>query len=384
MIKSILYIFGGEVASGAEIVTERLIQQSDFRSHLFIAPGDFSTALLSKRHKYVINIVPRLKRLNRNNTSPFVFYLKALINYIIISFITWRYIKKHKINAIHCNTLGQACYLLPLVILSPIVSRNLKCVWTDHDLKYYFPIDNFLAIVCSRLYHRTFVVSEAVKKKYKRGKVSVLYNGLNCNQFKPDLTLRKQYRAKLKLNDDAIVIGNAGVMSMRKGQLNLIYATERLRYSNKDIYLLLAGKFGYDELAYNEEIKNAVDSRHIIYVGQIDDMVSFYNACDIIVSNSDIKGSEPLGTTIYEAMACEKVVIASDTGGTAEIIDDQINGYLFTADNIQSLTFILNTVIDNFDKQQSITKAARLKVIDRFNISNVFTNYRWYMASQAD
>jgi glycosyltransferase involved in cell wall biosynthesis len=379
MIKNVLYVFGGEVASGAEIVTERLIEKNGLSSHLFIAPGDFSAALIRDNKPYRINIIDKLKRLNRNNSSPLVFYFKALSKYIAVSVLVYRYIKKHNIDAVHCNTIGQASYLLPLVVCSPILCPQIKWIWTDHDLKYYFPLDNLLSVLCSRLYDITFAVSMAVKKKYKAGKkVVVLYNGLDSNKFNADLPSRKIFRTELNLPDEAIVIGNAGVMSSRKGQLNLINAFSALKKPN-NTYLVLAGRFGSDEVIYSEKVKKVINQPGVIYMGHINDMVTFYNGCDIIVSNSDLKGSEPLGTTIYEAMACSKVVLGSDTGGTKEIIDDKVDGYLFEADNINSLVTTLINVIDNLLNQAAIKQAARQKVISKFNIDVMTTKYKEHL-----
>lgn len=380
MINNILYMVGGERASGAEIVIERLMINNGVQSHLFISPGSFSTALTQTEKPYQINIVERLKKLNRRSSSALVFYLKAARNYFLIPKLVLAYIKKHRIDVVHCNTIGQAAYMLPLVFLRPVLCPKVKWVWTDHDLKYYFFLDNFLSEQCAKAYDITFAVSEAVKRKYKHAdKVAVLYNGLDLEIFKPDEQAGKNFKTNLKLSDSSIVIGCAGVMSKRKGQLDLVAAFSRLKQQYGNVNLLLAGRFDNDELEYNEQVRAALKTGGVIYAGQVDDMVGFYNACDIVVSNADLAGSEPLGTTIYEAMACQKIVVGSDTGGTKEIIDNNINGYLFQAENVDALLNKLTEVISDLNGHEQIKKAARKKVKDIFDINIMAKKYHHYL-----
>ncbi len=382
MINNILYTIGGERASGAEIVMERLILNNDVNSHIFISPGSFSSSLVEARKPYVINVVSALKKLNRRSSSTLGFVFRAVRNYFLIPYLVLKYVKKHKIDVVHCNTIGQAAYLLPLLLLRPILCPKVKCVWTDHDLKYFFFLDNGLSKICSKLYDITFVVSEAVKRKYEPSeKIIVLYNGLNGNVFKPDNATREINRNQLQFKPTDVVIGHAGVMSRRKGQLGLIEAFNKLRLNNSNVNLLLAGRFDVDELEYNDLVNEAFNSPGIIYLGELDDMAGFYNTCDIIVSNSDLTGSEPLGTTIYEAMACKKIVVASDTGGTKEIIDDDINGFLFEAESVNSLLNKLTNVIENFKDQDEIREAARKKVEKVFDIHQMSKAYKNYLTT---
>jgi glycosyltransferase involved in cell wall biosynthesis len=377
MFNRVLYVFGGEKASGAEVVIERLILNNRVDSHIFIAPGAFASSLLSQNKPYKINIIEKLKKLNRSSSIALFFYLRAVYNYLYISYLTFRYIKKHNIDVVHSNVIGPASYLLPLILISPLLCANVKWVWSDHDLRYYYPLDSFLSKMCSRFYDITFVVSEAVKKKYKANtKIIVLYNGLNCLDFKSDLSQRDSFRSIQKYGNHNIVIGCVGVISVRKGQLGLMRVFKVLREKNPNLQLALAGLFGEDDREYNSECEALLSLPGIKYYGHVSDVASFYNGCDIIISNSDLRGSEPLGTTIYEAMACEKVVIASDTGGTMEIIDNNVNGYLFQADDLQALTTRLGEVVDNYHNQLHIKTAAREKVLRKFNVDVMAANYK--------
>lgn len=111
-------------------------------------------------------------------------------------------------------------------------------------------------------------------------------------------------------------------------------------------------------------------------------MVSFYNGCDIVVNNSNKEGGEPLGTTLYEAMACEKIVAASATGGSPEIIDDKINGYLFKPDSPEDIYQILKDILLNITSLQKVQQNARIKVSKRFNILTMAERYNLLLSEK--
>ncbi|MCD0486955.1 glycosyltransferase family 4 protein [Pedobacter sp. MC2016-14] len=375
----ILYVFGGEKAQGAEIVIERLMRYNTASAdaHLLLSPGNFATQLLQEKPPYKISTSNNLKKLNRGAGGSISFYLKAIKNYFALSFQVYVYIKKHQIDVVHANTIVPATYLLPLMYCAPLLCRQVKWVWSDHDLQYFSKIEHRLSRLCLKKYDRTLVVSAAVKEKYREHKKCVvLYNGLDPEVFKPELTKRASLRASLRYKTEEIVIGFPGVVAPRKGQLEFIKVFNKLQQSFPAIRLLLAGGYEQSTLRYAAAVKREIsESANIDHAGFIKDMCAFYNACDIVINNSDCLGSEPLGTTIYEAMACKKLVIASDTGGTKEIISDQKDGLLFKAEDAEALYIIMIMALKEKEKSQRIAEAARDTVLGKFNISHMSEKY---------
>lgn len=379
---NVLYVFGGEKASGAEKVIERLISSNSdqVNAHLFISPSASKETFVDYTHNSFIKITihRELKKLNRSKVNKIIFNLIAIRNYIFISYKTLRYIKNYRISIVHANTIVPACYLLPAIWFSKIFNPMTKWIWSDHDLKYFSDFDHKLSSLCVNTFDRTLVVSEAVRNKYhgKNSRVMLLYNGLDLNQFVNSPSKRKCLRDQLNISSEGIVIGLAGTIEPRKGQLSLINTFLKLYKQYPEISLVLVGAESSDHQQYVSLALSRINNNEsIIYLGKISDMISFYNACDIIVNNSNSDGSEPLGTTIYEAMACQKIVVATRTGGTPEIIDNAVNGYLFNPDNEEELYQVLKTIITNYQDQDHVIKNARLKVEDKFNINLMKENY---------
>ncbi|WCT14916.1 glycosyltransferase family 4 protein [Mucilaginibacter jinjuensis] len=380
-MQKVLYVFGGEKASGAEIVLDRLMRYNkQVEPHLFISPGDYADRLINE-HPYIITPSQYLKKLNRVNAGSFAFMWMALRNYLFLSAKVLRYIKKHQINIVHANTVVPASYLIPALIWSKVFSGKTKWIWSDHDINFFSKLDHVFASTNLKWYDTTLTVSNAVKNKYKdkkdQSKASVLYNGLDVDHFKPDHSIRNHFRNEHEIDPEILVFGIAGNLSVRKGQLELLESIIRIRGKKNNVYLLIAGGLTDEDRDYSDQIISLVSLHpHTAkYLGQVKDMLSFYNGCDVIVNNSNIAGSEPLGTTIYEAMACEKIVLASDTGGSKEIIDHLKNGRVFKAEDEGALDTAIQYCIDDRGNLDQLKVSAREKVIDVFNIISMADNY---------
>ncbi|GAB2700876.1 hypothetical protein GCM10027037_27290 [Mucilaginibacter koreensis] len=377
--KQVLYVFGGAKAQGAEIVIERMMSYNTDKvnAHLFISPGDFADALIEAKKPYHITKINQLKKLNRSSTSAFKFIVRALTNYFSISYQVYKYLKKHNIHTVHANTMVPAAYMLPLVLYSRFFFKKVKWYWSDHDLKYFSKIDSIQSSLCCKLYDTTLVVSEAVKRKHHSSpKALVLYNGLDMNLFKADALVRAAFRSELGLAGHHLLIGIAASINPDKGQLELIEVFNQLIEEHPDIRLILAGSYAINTPEYESKIKATIGNNSaIIHKGFIKDMTTFYNGCDIVINNSNEHRSESLGTTIYEAMAFEKVVVASDTGGTPEIITDQKDGFLFKVDKGDALKAQLNDVINRYHSLTAVRTEARKKADDKFNIQTMISKY---------
>jgi len=376
--RKVLYVFGGQKASGAEIVIKRLIDanQELVEAHLFISPGDYATTLTNDGFPN-LTIIKELKKLNRGQTNVIKTFYLLIKNYFILTIKALKYIKKNNIDIVHANVLGPAGYLIPAIVISRLLTPRVKWIWSDHDLRYHNKTDVKFAAICTAIYNLTLAVSASVANKYgNNNKVKVLYNGLDLNHYKPVYDLRDNFRNKYLISSDTIVIGIAGFIDKRKGQLELANVVKSLKDKQYNIVLVIAGQPLNDKSLYSSQLFEVIKNQPFIkHLGQVKDMSTFYNGCDIIINNSSSDGSEPLGTTIYEAMAVEKVAIAANTGGTPEIIEHNINGLLFDPENYIELKQQLVIAIESLSQLSSLRQNAREKVKQKFNILTMTEKY---------
>lgn len=215
--------------------------------------------------------------------------------------------------------------------------------------------------------------------KIKRRKFQVIYNGIDVNEFSPASVNSQEVRQELGINDGTYVIGSVGNFAPRKGQIYLVKAFNEILEKNPDSLLLIFGSCrGIDgELQY----KGMVD-RFIEEAG-IDDKVRVctprldinkaYSAFDVFVMPSTNEG---FGLVLPEAMAMERIVIASDIPPFKEIIDDGSDGFLFRSENYMDLAEKMSYVIKmDESKLKQISRNARNKVLQKFNSETMGREY---------
>jgi glycosyltransferase involved in cell wall biosynthesis len=88
---------------------------------------------------------------------------------------------------------------------------------------------------------------------------------------------------------------------------------------------------------------------------------------------------EPFGLVVAEAMARALPVIASNLGGPAEIITNEINGLLVEAGNERALALAITELLNNPEKRERFGQAARSTVQDRFVIEDNVTRIEHHL-----
>lgn len=234
-----------------------------------------------------------------------------------------------------------------------------------------FKFGEFKKIVC---------ISNMCKLEYVRKynipehKISVIYNGVNYDKFIP--VNKEESRAELYrrfvnpgMNQgmngesvcgdrDELLILFAGSGFKRKGLRHVIEALALSGNSSK-VRLIIAGRGRIESYMAIAKTHNIVSK--ITYVGAIDNMQALYDACDIFVFPTNY---DAFGNVCLEAMSMELPVIVSKSAGSAEVIDDGING--FVIDYPLKARDIADRIELLIDKQKRITmgKLAREKALN--------------------
>jgi glycosyltransferase involved in cell wall biosynthesis len=110
-----------------------------------------------------------------------------------------------------------------------------------------------------------------------------------------------------------------------------------------------------------------------------DDMPALYRDHNLLVFPST--GPEGLPVSILEAMACGLAVVATDTGGTAEIIEHGVNGLLCAPDDADALARMVRTLRQDAELRRRLGARARVTIAERFNASRVAGETEQYLRS---
>lgn len=90
---------------------------------------------------------------------------------------------------------------------------------------------------------------------------------------------------------------------------------------------------------------------HIIFLGQIDDMPALRESMNIELVCSEC---EPFGRCTVEAMQSRLIVIAANTGGTLDIIQDGLNGFLYQQGDYLDLAQKIQDIIEHYEESFSV------------------------------
>jgi glycosyltransferase involved in cell wall biosynthesis len=103
------------------------------------------------------------------------------------------------------------------------------------------------------------------------------------------------------------------------------------------------------------------------------ELISAYQQADVFVLPSQAKGrwEELFGISLIEAMASGLPVVATDSVGPREIIDDGVDGFIVSQGDAKQLSAALQTLCTDKLCRQSMGKKARLKAIRRYDVAVV-------------
>ena len=126
------------------------------------------------------------------------------------------------------------------------------------------------------------------------------------------------------LPHEAPLVGNVAALVPHKGQRHLIDAAALVVRQVPDARFLIAGE-GELRPALEKQIKDARLEKHVILAGFRPDVLSLHKSFDIFVLSSTTEG---LGTSLLDAMACGKPIVATAAGGIPEVVEDGVTGLL--------------------------------------------------------
>jgi glycosyltransferase involved in cell wall biosynthesis len=202
-----------------------------------------------------------------------------------------------------------------------------------------------------------------------------IYNGMNLSRFinlKDPQTIKKEFG----INDDSFfVAGMVAAFEERKDYKTLIKSAVKLINEHDNVRFILIGK---GETL--DQIKQSVPSflnKKIIFTGARSDVESIVNIFDIgiLLTNSKVHG-EGISNSIIEYMALGKPVIATQGGGTNEVVFDNNNGFLIEAENSNQLIEKFNYLLDNKNKMKELGENGSKMVKEKFDIEIMTNNYK--------
>jgi glycosyltransferase involved in cell wall biosynthesis len=174
-----------------------------------------------------------------------------------------------------------------------------------------------------------------------------------------------------RLPDDMPVVMLPGRLTRIKGQAVLIEAMARLE--RDDVFTILVGG---DERKrrYRAELEALVEARGLAgnmrIVDRCDDMPAAYMLADAVVSATTVP--EGFGRVAAEAQAMGRPVIATNHGGSREIVIPGVTGWLITPDDPEALARAISQTLSlDTDARESVAAVARSHIAENFSLEGM-------------
>lgn len=334
------------------------------------------------------------------NKTTFAYKIKQAINYIKLK-ITKKYdgniyikevindLKKRKeLNYYDCIIVENIGEFVPIIKKY----TNTKVVLHLHN--DYLNIETKNGNVITQACDNIWCVSEFISKKVKeiikdekeKEKVKILYNGINFEKIKRDVSNQEKENIKKKYNisSEEKVIIYTGRLMPEKGVKELIEAYIELSKERENVVLLIAGgtrKIKENENEFVDNIKKLSTNAkgRVIFTGNIEykKLYEIYSIADIQVVPS--MWEEAFGLTVIEGMSYSIPVIVTSSGGIPEIVHTD---YELMVDRdlnlIINLKEKINYILDNPKIVENIVKDYPAK-ISKFTNEEYSNNFNILM-----
>lgn len=276
-----------------------------------------------------------------------------------------KYFRKEKPKVVHAN-VGAILH----VMLAAKIARIPTKLYTVHNeakllfgeskikkmiYKLAFTFFGFVPIAICNTVKQTIIDEFSISDK----KVPVVKNGVDIKKFK-----------KIYIDHKEIQIISVGTLYAIKNHQLLISAFSKLYKQYNNIKLVILGDGNQREVLEKKidylGIKSAVSMP-----GIKNNVADFLQESDIYVSTSLTEG---LPLSILEAMACGLPVIATDAGGTVDIVKNGKNGIIIHKNNEDELCDALKILIDDLDKRRKFSEKSR-SIAEDWSLENCAKGY---------
>ena len=350
------------------------LPENNCKSFIVTSGGDLT--------KYIDKEKVRLIRLPVHSKNPLLIFINAIILIGIILF--------YNISIVHARSRAPAWSCL---FATKLTKR--KFVTTFHGtynfsgkLKKFY---NSVMVRSDLIIAGSNFIFSHIKGNYSeflglKKKFLVIFRGINVDYFDPSTKLDSdeiQLLKKWKINKEKKIILVPGRLTSWKGQQLLIEAINlvKIELGYEAFHVVILGSDQGRNL-YKKKLIRLVEqyrlTNQIKFIDHCKDMALAYKVSDIVISPSI--EPEAFGRVAVEAQSMEKLIIASNIGGSNETIINEKTGFLFEAGDANALSkIIIKTITMDEMSVKLIGKEGRKNVIKKFNVEKMcFSTYSEY------
>lgn len=241
-------------------------------------------------------------------------------------------------------------------------------------------LGHLLATADRTVFFSDFMRDHAVGLGARAGATRVIRKGVDLSHFQP-VPDRVAVRRTLGLPDAPMVLTVAGLIP-RKGIHHVIAALASLKDSHQFSFVVCGD--GPERERLGRLAAEVGIGDRVIFPGRVsrERIPAYFAACDVFVLASIM---EAAGNVLFEAMACARPVVCTDSGGPGEYVTDGETGFVVPVGDEAALSHRLRELLDDPSLQERLGAEGRRRTIERFDyermVSDLLEVYREVLAS---
>jgi len=257
-----------------------------------------------------------------------------------------RLLKDSDIQILHSHEYKSDLLAFAVSRLYPLPIVTTIHGWITHSLKRRLMI-GFSQRLLPR-FDRVIAVSEETRRRILAcgvpdSRALTIHNGIVVGDYRKGDQEPGYLRSRFELPNDAIIVGSIGRLSPEKGQYDFLYAAAQLARECSSTYFVLVGD-GPDRASLEARAEAMGLRSRVLFTGFLEDVRPVYRDLDVLALTSHTEG---FPNVVLESLCMETPVLATDVGGTSEVIADGVTGVLVPAHSPDAITSGVRRLLDD-------------------------------------
>ena len=285
-----------------------------------------------------------------------------------------RFIRSERVQIVH--TFFESADLLGGLVAKlsgvPVVISSRRDMGILRSAKHHIAYR-----LMSPLFNQVQAVSGAVREQTIRAdridpnKVVTIPNGIEIEKLAA-ANASAALRDELSLEDASPLIVTVGHIRRVKGYDMLLRTAEEVcRVHPKAIFLIVGSVQEPDCYRDLRDLVRQLDlERNVRFLGKMenDSVWSLLKLCDVFCQPSR---SEGMSNALLEAMGCGLPCVATGVGGTPEVLEDGVTGYIVPSEDHQAAATRILSLLGDPERARNMGRLAQRVVGERFSAQSM-------------
>ncbi|AZR72238.1 N-acetyl-alpha-D-glucosaminyl L-malate synthase BshA [Anoxybacter fermentans] len=294
--------------------------------------------------------------------------IAELIRYEKLDVIHAHYAIPHSLCAIIARDIAKAPELR---LVTTLHGTDITLVGNDPSYreltKYSIEETDGVTAVSKALWKETIDIFD-IKKR-----IEVIYNFVDVKEYTRQSVPEVDIASGKKQIKNIIHISNFRKVKNIPNVIKIFHLISQ----EVDARLLLVGG-GPEECVAKRMVQQLQLEDKVLFLGKQDNIVPLLSISDLLLLPSK---KESFGLVCIEAMACKVPVIASNTGGLPEVVEDGVTGFLADPDDYQKMAELSLRLLQNSGLHEEFAERGRRRVVEKFNAEKIVDQYEKYYRS---